>query len=71
MRAYIHGRVGGGGGGVGMTASQHNIFDSEKLSNFSRAPDVDGVQTSGLWIWSPTLYHLSHPVTFYSTVPSQ
>ena len=31
------------------------------LSIFSCAPD--GVRTSGLRIWSPTLYQLSHPVT--------
>ena len=41
---------------------QHNIFDSEQLSQlFSRAPD--GIRTSGLWILNPTLYQLSHPVT--------
>ena len=35
------------------------------VRNFSCAPD--GVQTSGLWISSPTLwiYQLSHPVTSY------
>ena len=42
------------------TVSQH-MFVSEKLAHFSCAPD--GVQTSGLWILSPTLYRLSHPVT--------
>ena len=48
--------------GVGQpTASRHNIFDSEKTSHFSCAPD--GIRTSGLCISSPTLYQLSHPVT--------
>ena len=48
--------------GLGIpTASQHNIFDSEKLTIFSWAPD--GIRTSVIWILSPTLYHLSHPVT--------
>ena len=42
------------------STSQHNIFDSEKLSN-SCAPD--GVRTSVLWISSPTLNLLSYPVT--------
>ena len=42
------------------TASQHNIFDTRKNSQFcSCAPD--GVRTSGLWIWSPTICRLSHP----------
>ena len=45
------------------TASQHNIFDSEKLSQLSCAPDAHGVRTSGLSISSPTLYQLSHAVT--------
>ena len=45
------------------TTSQHNIFDSKKLSQIfcSCAPDV--VRFSGLWILSPALYQLSHPVT--------
>ena len=34
--------------------SQHNISDSENLTNFSCAPD--GIQTSVLWILSLTLY---------------
>ena len=42
------------------TASQHNLFDLEKL-RFSCAPD--GIQTLDLWFSSPTLYQLSHPVT--------
>ena len=41
----------------------YNIFDSEKLTIFSCAPDTDGVQTSCFWIWSPMLYQLSHPVS--------
>ena len=45
------------------TASQHNIFDSEKLTNLSCA--ADGIRTSVLWISSPTLYQLSHPVTHH------
>ena len=48
--------------GLGIpTASQHNIFDSEKLPNFSCAPDAGGVRNYGLWISSPTLYQLSYP----------
>ena len=55
--AYTH-------GGLGTpTASQHNIFDTEKLSHFSCAPDRAEVRTFGLWISSPTLYQLSHPAT--------
>ena len=42
------------------TASQHNMFDSKKLS-LSCARD--GVRTSGHGILSPMLYWLSHPVT--------
>ena len=55
--AYTH-------GGLGTpSASQHNMFDSEKtLTTFSCAPDR-GVRTSGLRIWSPMLHQLSHPVT--------
>ena len=41
------------------TASQHNICDSEKLTNFSCTPD--GIRTSVLWVSSPTLYQLRHP----------
>ena len=41
------------------TASQH-IFDSEKFTNFSCAPD--GIRNIVLWILSLTLYQLSHPV---------
>ena len=43
------------------TASQHNIFDSEKFTTFSCDPD--GIQTSVLWILSLTLYQLNRPVT--------
>ena len=47
------------------TTSQHDICDSEKtLTNCSCAPDgAGGIRTSGLWIFSPTLYQLSHPVS--------
>ena len=45
------------------TASQHNVFDSEKLTVFVCAPD--GIRTSVIWILSPTLCQLSHPVTRY------
>ena len=49
------------------TASQHNVFDLEKLStNLSCAPDAGGIQTSDLldlWISNPTLYQLSYPVS--------
>ena len=41
--------------------SRHNIFDFEKLTNLSCAPD--GVRTAGFWIVSSTLYQLSHPVS--------
>ena len=44
-----------------LTASQHNMFDSEKHTFFSSAPD--GIRTPVLWILSPTHYQLSHPVT--------
>ena len=47
------------------TASQHNIFDSEKLSQVVSCASV-GVRTAGHgihWISRPTLYQLSHPVT--------
>ena len=64
MRAYTH-------WGLGTpTASQHNIFDLEKLTNFSCAPDR--VQTLGQWIWSSNLRSMdmeldalptSHPLT--------
>ena len=48
-----------------LTASQHNMFDSEKLTMVSCASD--GIRTSVLWISSPTLYQLSHPVTQVKT----
>ena len=53
--------------GIGTpTASQHNIFDSEKLSQiFLVLLTQTGVRTSGLWISSPTFYQLSHPITRY------
>ena len=38
------------------TVSQHNILDSEELTNFSCAPEADVVRTSSLWISSPMLY---------------
>ena len=44
-----------------LTASQHNIFDSEKHTFISSDPD--GIRTPVLWILNPTLYQLSHPVT--------
>ena len=45
------------------TASQHNIFDLEKLSQCVYcAPDAGGIRTSGLWISSPMLYQLNHPI---------
>ena len=45
------------------TASQYNICDLEKLSQIvSCAAGAGGVRTSGLWVSSPTLYQLSHPV---------
>ena len=51
-------------GGLGIpTASQHNIFDSEKLRSFSYAPD--SVWTSDPWILSLMLYQLSHPTTLW------
>ena len=50
-------------GGLGIPiASQHNIFDSEKLSQiFLVLPTQAG--TSDLWISNPTLYQLSHSIT--------
>ena len=62
MRAYTH------KGLATQTASQHNIFDSEVLTNCSCAPG--GVRTSGHWILSPTLFQLSHLVTPFSWRPS-
>ena len=54
VRAYTH------TGGLGtQTASQHNIFYVEKLTNFSCAPD--GIQNLGpLDLESDTLYQFSH-----------
>ena len=43
------------------TASQHNLFHSEKLTIFCCAPG--GIRTFVLWILSLTLYQLTHPVT--------
>ena len=49
--------------GVGHTDKSAPIFWLGKtLTNFSCAPDR--VRTSDLWISSPTLYQLSHPITF-------
>ena len=56
MRAYTH------GGLAAPTASQHNIFDSEKVSQ-NVLVLLAGVRTSGLWISSSTLYQWSHPDT--------
>ena len=67
---YTPGGAGGGGGGGGgaagaPTTSQHNIFDSGKtLTNCPCAPDW--VWTSSVWLSSPMLYPLSHPVTLLS-----
>ena len=55
VRVYAHGGLGT------LTDSNHNIFDSEKLTLFHCAPD--GIRTFILWILRPTLYQLSHPVT--------
>ena len=44
-----------------LTANQHNIFDSETLTNLSCAPGE--IRTSVLWISSLTIYQLNHPVT--------
>ena len=41
----------------------------KNVINFSCAPDAGGVQTSGLWISSPTLFQLSHPVTLSLLLP--
>ena len=47
-------------GGLGTpTVSQHNLFDSEKLS-FPCAPDR--IQTLDLWISTPTLQPMNQPV---------
>ena len=45
---------------MGTLTSQHYIFDSEKNPQIF----LDKVQTSGLWILSPTLYQLSPDMTF-------
>ena len=45
------------------------IFLTRKNTHFSCAPHE--IRTSVLWIWSPTLYQLSQPVTPpHSTLPS-
>ena len=38
---------------------------AKTLTTSSCAPDAGGVPTSALWISSPTLYPLSHPVTLF------
>ena len=48
------------------TTTRPNMFDSEKPTNCSCAPD--GVQTSGLWISSLTLCQLSHTITHHETL---
>ena len=54
MRVYTH-------GSGPPTVSQQNIFWLGKtLTNIFCSPDT--VRTLGLWISSPMLYHLSHPV---------
>ena len=48
--------------GLGTPAeNQHKILDLKKFRNLSCAPDR--IWTFLLWIWSPTLYQLSQPVT--------
>ena len=50
--------------GVGDTdESAQHFWLGKTLTNFSCAHDTDRVRTSGLWISSPMLSLLSHPVT--------
>ena len=60
---YTH----GGSVGTPTATSQHNIFDSEKLSqSLCCAPDAGGVRTSGLWIsesGAPATEPPRHPAT--------
>ena len=46
------------------TASQHNVFDLEKLSHiFIVLLTQAGFEPPIFWISNPTLYPLSHPVS--------
>ena len=56
MRAHTHGSW----AHTDSESAQH-FWLGKTLTNFFHAPD--GVWTSGLWVLSPTLYQLSHPVT--------
>ena len=61
MRAFVYTR------GLGTpTASQHNMFDSEKLKVFLVL--LTGFQPSTFGISSPTLKPLSQPVTRLSVL---
>ena len=62
VRAYTH------DGWAHGTASQHNIFYSEKLTNFCCAPD--GIQTSVHWILSHQLSHHVTPVALNESLAS-
>ena len=53
-------RIHTGVGHTGNESAQH-FWLGKTLTNFSCAPD--GVRTSGLWISSPMLYQLSHPIS--------
>ena len=66
MRAYRHTGV----GHTTPTASQHNIFDSKKLTNVSFASD--GVGTRAHWISSPTLLPIEPPTPspYYTRRPT-
>ena len=51
------------------TASQHNILDLEKLTNFSCAPDAICTRVTVCHrILRPMHYQLNHPVTSYTAV---
>ena len=55
-------RVHTGVGHTNIESAQHFWF-VKSLTNFSCAPDADGVRTPGLCISNPTLYQPSHHVT--------
>ena len=61
--------VEGGGGGAVVVGHTHRqrvsttFFDSEKLTLYFLVRAPDGIRTSVLCIWRPTLYQLATPVS--------
>ena len=67
MRAYTH------GGWAHRQRVSTTCWTRKNSHNVVRVPDASGVPTSGLWIWIPTGYPLSHPVTLsprHPVIPS-